>query len=276
MSAPQKTLGTLGIHLLLVAAVCLTIFPLAWMVMASMMPAGEASTYPMSWVPSTLSLEHYRALFSRLDVVRYIMNSALIAGAVTLISLVVNSMAGYAFAKLSFPGRERVFRGLVATLVVPGQVTMLPLFMLLKYLGLINSYWGVIVPGMASVFGIFLFRQYALSIPDSLLDAARIDGAGEWRIYRSIVLPLCKPILLTLAVFTFMGTWNDFMWPLVVLTDSRLHTLPVALANLSGEHVQDTELMMAGALLTVLPVIVLYALLQRYYIEGIMVGSIKG
>jgi multiple sugar transport system permease protein len=276
MSAPQKMLEALGIHLLLVAAVCLTIFPLAWMVMASLMPAGEASTYPMSWVPSTLSLEHYRALFSRLDIVRYIANSALIAGAVTLISLVVNSMAGYAFAKLSFPGRERVFRGLVATLVVPGQVTMLPLFMLLKYLGLINSFWGVIVPGMASVFGIFLFRQYALSIPDSLLDAARIDGAGEWRIYRSIVLPLCKPILLTLAVFTFMGTWNDFMWPLVVLTDSRLHTLPVALANLSGEHVQDTELMMAGALLTVLPVIVLYALLQRYYIEGIMVGSIKG
>jgi multiple sugar transport system permease protein len=276
MSAPRKALATLGIHLLLVAAVCLTIFPLAWMVMASVMPAGEASAYPISWVPSTLSLEHYRALFSRLEIVRYIMNSALIAGAVTLISLVVNSMAGYAFAKLSFPGRERVFRGLVATLVVPGQVTMLPLFMLLKYLGLINSFWGVIVPGMASVFGIFLFRQYALSIPDSLLDAARIDGAGEWRIYRSIVLPLCKPILLTLAVFTFMGTWNDFMWPLVVLTDSRLHTLPVALANLSGEHVQDTELMMAGALLTVLPVIVLYALLQRYYIEGIMVGSIKG
>jgi multiple sugar transport system permease protein len=276
MSAPRKALATLGIHLLLVAAVCLTIFPLAWMVMASVMPAGEASAYPMSWVPSTLSLEHYRALFSRFEIVRYIMNSALIAGAVTLISLVVNSMAGYAFAKLSFPGRERVFRGLVATLVVPGQVTMLPLFMLLKYLGLINSFWGVIVPGMASVFGIFLFRQYALSIPDSLLDAARIDGAGEWRIYRSIVLPLCKPILLTLAVFTFMGTWNDFMWPLVVLTDSRLHTLPVALANLSGEHVQDTELMMAGALLTVLPVIVLYALLQRYYIEGIMVGSIKG
>ena len=276
MSAPRKMLETLGIHLLLVAAVWLTLFPLAWMAMASLMPAGEASAYPMSWVPSTLSLEHYRALFSRLEIVRYIGNSALIAGAVTLISLVVNSMAGYAFAKLSFPGRERVFRGLVATLVVPGQVTMLPLFMLLKYLGLINSFWGVIVPGMASVFGIFLFRQYALSIPDSLLDAARIDGAGEWRIYRSIVLPLCKPILLTLAVFTFMGTWNDFMWPLVVLTDSRLHTLPVALANLSGEHVQDTELMMAGALLTVLPVIVLYALLQRYYIEGIMVGSIKG
>jgi len=276
MSAPQKMLETLGIHLLLVAAVCLTLFPLAWMAMASVMPAGEASAYPMSWVPSALSLEHYRALFSRIEIVRYIGNSAFIAGAVTLISLVVNSMAGYAFAKLSFPGRERVFQGLVATLVVPGQVTMLPLFMLLKYLGLINSFWGVIVPGMASVFGIFLFRQYALSIPDSLLDAARIDGAGEWRIYRSIVLPLCKPILLTLAVFTFMGTWNDFMWPLVVLTDSRLHTLPVALANLSGEHVQDTELMMAGALLTVLPVIVLYALLQRYYIEGIMVGSIKG
>lgn len=264
------------IHALLVVAVLLTLFPLAWMVLVSLMPAGEMSAYPARWWPSVLSLEHYRALFSRIAILRYVMNSALIAGAVTLISLVLNSMAGYGFAKLAFRGREPLFRCLLATLLVPGQVTMLPLFMLLKSLGLINSYAGVIVPGMASVFGIFLVRQYALSIPDSLLDAARIDGAGEWRIYYSIVLPLCKPVLLTLALFTFMGTWNDFMWPLVVLTDSRLHTLPVALANLSGEHVQDTELMMAGAVLTVLPVIVLYAFLQRYYIEGIMMGSVKG
>jgi multiple sugar transport system permease protein len=267
---------SLLIHALLVVAVMLTLFPLAWMVLVSLMPAGEMSAYPTRWWPSALSLEHYQALFSRIAILRYVMNSALIAGAVTVISLVLNSMAGYGFAKLSFRGREPLFRCLLATLLVPGQVTMLPLFMLLKSLGLINSYAGVIVPGMASVFGIFLVRQYALSIPDSLLDAARIDGAGEWRIYYSIVLPLCKPVLLTLALFTFMGTWNDFMWPLVVLTDSRLHTLPVALANLSGEHVQDTELMMAGAVLTVLPVIVLYAMLQRYYIEGIMMGSVKG
>ncbi len=276
MRVSKGTRATLCTHTVLAVAVLLTVFPFAWMIMASFMPAGEASDYPMRWLPSAPTLEHYQTLFSRLDLCRYAVNSAFIALAVTLASLCLNSMAGYAFAKLAFAGRELVFRGLVLTLLVPGQVTMLPLFMVLKSLGLINSYWGVILPGMASVFGIFLVRQYALSIPDSLLDAARIDGAGEWRIYRSIVLPLCKPVLLTLAVFTFLGTWNDFLWPLVVLTDSRLHTLPVALANLSGEHVQDTELMMAGSVLTVLPVIVLYALLQRYYIQGILLGSVKG
>ena len=128
---------------------------------------------------------------------------------------------------------------------------------------------------MASIFGIFLIRQFAMSIPDSLLEAARMDGAGDFRVYWSVVLPLCKPILLTLAIFTFMGTWNDFLWPLIVMTDDSMYTLPVALANMSGEHVQDTELMMAGAVLTVLPVLVLFAALQRYYLSGIMAGSVK-
>ncbi len=153
---------------------------------------------------------------------------------------------------------------------------MLPLFLLLKELHLVNTYWGVLVPGLASVFGIFLIRQYAAGIPDSLLDAARIDGASELRIYWSLFLPACRPVLVTLAIFTFMGTWNDFLWPLIVLTDSSMYTLPVALANLIGEHVQDTELMMAGAVLTVLPVVVLFLALQRYYIAGILSGSLKG
>jgi multiple sugar transport system permease protein len=146
---------------------------------------------------------------------------------------------------------------------------------MLRGLGLTNTYLGVIVPGMASIFGIFLVRQYALGIPDSILDAARVDGAGELRIFRSIVLYLCAPILVTLALFTFMGTWNDFMWPLVVLADDRLYTLPVALASLAGEHVQDVELMMAGAVLTVLPVVVLFVVLQRYYVAGVTAGGVK-
>src|SRR5436305_1613637 len=166
-------------------------------------------------------------------------------------------------------------RLLLGALVIPAQVAMLPLFLMLRALGVIDTYWGVIVPGMASVFGIFLVRQYALAIPDSVLDAARVDGAGEFRIYRSLVLFLCAPVLVTLAVFTFMGTWNDFMWPLIVLADDRLYTLPVALANLAGEHVQDTELMMAGAVLTVLPVVLLFVFLQRYYVAGIMSGGVK-
>jgi multiple sugar transport system permease protein len=253
----------------------LTLLPLLWMVSASLMPAGEATALPARLLPSAVTFEHYTALFTRLNLAWYAANSVLLAAAVTLVSLLLNSMAGYAFAKFRFRGRQSIFRLLLAALVIPGQVGMLPLFLLLKEMGCINTYWGVIIPGMASIFGIFLFRQYALSIPDSLLDAARIDGAGELRIYWSLVLPVCKPILVTLAIFTFMGTWNDFLWPLIVLTDSRRYTLPVALANLLGEHVQDTELMMAGAVLTVLPVVVLFMSLQRYYIEGILAGGVK-
>jgi len=262
--------GALGV------GVALTLLPLLWMLAASLMPAGEANSVPPRLWPSTVTFEHYAALFTRLDLGRYILNSALLAGAVTVIALFINSMAGYAFAKFRFRYRDRLFQGLLAAMVIPAQVAMLPLFLLLKQFGLINTYWGVIIPGMASIFGIFLIRQYLLAIPDSLLDAARMDGAGEFRIYWSLILPLCRPILVTLAIFTFLGAWNDFMWPLIVLTDSSMYTLPVALANLLGEHVQDTELMMAGSVLTVLPVMLLFVALQKYYIAGIMLGGMKG
>jgi multiple sugar transport system permease protein len=259
----------------LLAGAALSLLPLAWMVAVSFMPANEANQFPPPLLPGNPTFEHYRRLFTRLDVTRYLFNSTLLATSITLISLLLNSMAGYAFAKLCFKGRDRLFQLLLAAMVIPAQVTMLPLFLMLKEFHLVNSFGGVIIPGMASIFGIFLIRQYALSIPDSLLDAARIDGAGEFRIYWSLVLPLCKPILITLAIFTFMGTWNDFMWPLIVLTDNDLYTLPVALANLIGEHVQDTELMMAGAVLTVLPVMLVFLILQRYYLSGLMLGSVK-
>ncbi len=269
-----RTLKAL-IYAVLTLALVLTLAPLLWMLSASLMPTGEASAYPPRLLPSRITFEHYQALFTRLNLARYAFNSALLSVAVTGISLTLNSMAGYAFAKLRFTGRDRLFRGLLTAMVIPAQVSMLPLFLMLKQLGFINTYWGVIIPGMASIFGIFLIRQYALSIPDSVLDAARIDGAGEFRIYWSLILPLIRPILVTLAIFTFMGTWNDFMWPLIVLTDNDMYTLPVALANLLGEHVQDTELMMAGSVLTVLPVLAVFMVLQRHYIEGLMIGGIK-
>jgi len=165
---------------------------------------------------------------------------------------------------------------LLAALVIPGQVGMLPLFLLVRELGLVDTLGGVVVPGLASIFGIFLVRQYALGLPDSILDAARVDGAGELRVFRWIAVPLCAPVLVTLAVFTFLGAWNDFLWPLIVLADDARYTLPVALANLAGEHVQDTELMMAGAVVTVAPVVVVFLALQRYYLAGIMGGGVKG
>lgn len=271
----QRIAAAIALHLALLVALALTLLPLLWMVSASFMADMEATRFPPRLLPRSFTLEHYRALFSQLNLTRYLFNSAVLALAITLISLFLNALAGYAFAKFRFAGRDRLFRLLLAAMVIPGQVAMLPLFLMLKQIGLINTYGGVIVPGMASIFGIFLMRQYAKSIPDSLLDAARIDGAGEFRIWWSLALPLCKPILVTLAIFTFLGAWSDFMWPLIVLTDNDLYTLPVALANLLGEHVQDTELMMAGAVLTLLPVMLLFLALQKYYIEGLILGSLK-
>jgi multiple sugar transport system permease protein len=264
----------LALHAALAALAAATLLPLWWMAAASLMPPGDAASGLRLW-PSAPTLEHYRTHFERPHLARQLANSALLAVTVTALSLGLNSMAGYAFAKLRFAGRERLFRGLVAAMVIPGQVAMLPLFLLLERLGLVNTYAGVVVPGLASIFAIFLVRQYALSIPDSLLDAARVDGAGEGRVFFSIALPACRPILVTLAVFTFLGTWNDFLWPLVVLSDERMQTLPVALANLAGEHVQDTELLMAGAMLTVLPVVVVFVALQRYYLAGLLAGAVK-
>jgi multiple sugar transport system permease protein len=245
------------------------------MVSASFMATGEASSFPPALVPHSPTLAHYRDLFGRLALGRYALNSALVAVVTTSAALAINSSAGYAFAKLRFRGRDRTFRVLTAGLAIPVQVAMLPLFLLIKSLGLVNNYGGVIVPGLASIFGIFLVRQYALAIPDDLLDAARIDGASEFRVFRSVVLPTIRHVLATLALWTFLATWNDFMWPLIVLSDDRKYTLPVALAGLVGEHAQDVELMMAGAVITVLPVLTLFLFLQRYYVEGVTEGSVK-
>jgi multiple sugar transport system permease protein len=272
----RRPLASLLVNVALALVAVLTLFPLAWMVCASLMSPGEASTYPPPMLPRSATLANYRLLFAEHGIVRQAANSLLISLLATALSLSFNVTAGYAFAKLRFAGRDRVFRLLLGALVVPAQVAMMPLFLMLKEMGLVNSYAGALVPFLASVLGIYLVRQYALSIPDALLEAARIDGAGELRIFVQVVLPLLKPILVTLAVLTFLGSWNDFMWPLIVLTDHDVQTLPVALASLSREHVQDVELMMAGAVITVLPVLLLFLALQRYYMQGLLVGSVKG
>jgi multiple sugar transport system permease protein len=271
----RKRWKSLALYSLLGILTLFSAFPLLWMVSASFMPTGEASHFPPPLWPSHITFEHYITLFTKMDMGRFAFNSFFLASSVTLLSLLLNSMAGYTFAKLHLPFKNRVFSLLIGSMVVPAQVAMLPLFLLMKYLGLVNTYLGVMIPGMASIFGIFLIRQYALSIPDSLLEAARMDGASEFRLFRSVALPLIRPILVTLALFTFMGIWNDFMWPLILMTDDRNYTLPVALAVLSREHVQDNEMMMAGAVLTTLPVLIVFLVLQKQYIKGLMSGSVK-
>ena len=261
---------------LLAGLAAVSLFPLLWMLSVSFMPAGASSTLPTPLLPPAVTLENYRILFGSMGMGRYLLNSLGLAVVVTLISVSFNVMAGYAFAKLHFRGRDAIFKTLLGALVIPSQVAMLPLFLMLKPLGLINTYGGAVVPAMASVFGIFLVRQFARGIPDDLLEAARIDGASEFRIFLTIIVPVLGPVLATLAIFSFLGSWNDFMWPLIVLTDDSLHTLPVALAGLAREHVQDNELMMAGSVVTVLPVLVLFLGLQRPYMAGLMAGSVKG
>lgn len=270
------------LHLALIALAALTLLPLVWMVAVSFMPAGGASVFPPPLLPRHPTAANYRLLFASQGMGRYLANSLWLASLTAVSSLVLNSLAGFAFAKLRFRGREALLRTLLAALVIPSQVAMLPLFLMMKWLGLVNTYAGAVLPAAASIFGVFLVRQYALSIPNELLEAARIDGADELHIFVRIVLPVLRPILVTLAVFsflggfTFLGGWNDFLWPLIVLTDQSMYTLPVALAALSREHGQDNELMMAGAVLTVLPVLALFLALQRYYIRGILTGSVKG
>ena len=254
----------------------IVLMPLIWMVSVSFMAPGEAAAFPPPLFPSEPTLENYRTLFGTYGIGRYLANSILVSTLATMLALIFVVPAGYAFAKLRFTGREAVFQALVAAMVVPGQIGMLPLFLELKAMGLVNSYAGALVPWLAGIFGIFLVRQFCLSIPTELLEAARIDGASEGLILRKIVLPTLKPVLITLALFIFLGSWNDFMWPLIVLADQSLYTLPVALAALSREHVQDNELMMAGSVVTVIPVLILFLALQRYYLSGLMAGSVKG
>lgn len=276
MKSPATRERGVGATAGLAVIALITLLPLFWMTSVSFMSPGEASDFPPPLLPQQPTLDNYRALFLQADLGRNFVNSLFVASAATALSLTFNVTAGYAFAKLDFKGREAAFRILLAALVIPAQVAMIPLFLLLKGMGLVNTWIGVLVPFFATIFGIFLVRQYALSIPTEMIEAARMEGASEVRIFRSVVLPALTPILVTLGLFTFLGAWNDFFWPLIILADSDKYTLPIAIAALSREHVQDVELMMAGAVVTVTPVLVLFLALQRFYIQGLLVGSVKG
>lgn len=254
----------------------LAVFPLLWMIAVSFMSPGTAAQFPPPLLPARPTLENYATLFATYGVGRYLANSVLVSCLATALALSFVMPAGYALAKLRFRGRAAIVRFLVLALLVPGQVGMLPLFLELKAMGLVNSYAGVLVPWLAGIFGIFMVRQFCLSTPDEMIEAARIDGASEWQIFWHVVLPTLRPVIATLALFVFLGAWNDFMWPLIVLADQDLYTLPVALAALSRENVQDIELMMAGAVVTTLPVLLVFLALQRQFIGGLLSGSVKG
>ena len=265
------------LFVLLFAGLSLMIGPFLWMLLGAFKPNRELIATTPTLVPDNVTLDNFSSLFTKLDFATYFLNSALIAVVVTLANLLFCSMAGYALAKIEFAGRKPLMGLVLATLMVPSSVTLVPLFVLMSKLGLVNSYAAVILPFAAGAFGVFLMRQFMIGLPRDLLDQARVDGAGEWRIFWQIVLPLVKPALATLGIFQFLASWNNFLWPLVVLTDESKYTLPVALATFAiGQNKADYGLLMAGAVALVAPVIVVFLLLQRHFTQSIAMTGLKG
>ena len=261
---------TLGLGLVVVMT------PFVWMLLSSFKPEAEIRANPPTWWPQTFTIENFTELFTRLNFPQFFTNSAVVAVFVTLGNLMFCSMLGYAFAKIDFWGRDWLFRIVLGTMMIPGIVMLVPLFVLVSRLGLVNTYAGLILPFLAGPFGVFLMRQFISSLPDELIDAGRIDGAGEFRIFTQIILPLCKPALATLGILTFLGSWNNFLWPLVVASSEDKYTLPVALALYSvGQNENNYGLMLAGAVAVVAPVVVVFLILQKHIIQGIATSGIK-
>ena len=271
-SAPSKW----WLYIVLTIGFVAVVTPFVWMILGSFKGESELRQVPPTWWPQTPTLDNYRQLFAKESFLRYFFNSTVVAIAVTVGNLIFCSMVGYALAKLTFRGKKVVFGMVMGTLLLPGMVTFVPLFVLVANLGLVDSYPGLILPFLVTPFGVFLMRQFIVGLPDDLLDAGRVDGASELRIFRQIILPLCGPGLATLGILTFLGSWNNFLWPLVVAQTQDHYTLPVALALFStGQNVTNYGLLLAGATVVVAPIVIVFLILQRRFIEGIATTGIK-
>jgi len=265
----KKLLGVL-----LGAGALVTAFPFIWMVSTSFKPLGESRTYPPTVVPSRFSLESYIRLFRDLDFGTYLLNTVAVV-VINVIGLLLMTMAGYGFAKFRFRWRGIMFGLVLATMMIPAQVTMIPTYLILNSVGLTNTLPGIALPALVSAFQIFLFRQFMTTIPDDLLDSARIDGAGEMRVFTSIVLPISRPILAVQAVLTFIAGWNSFLWPLIIANDQEKYTLAVGLALLNRQLSVNPPLQMAGASLMVVPIIIVFVIFQRHIVRGFTMSGMK-
>ena len=268
--------GRWTLYAVLTLLLIVVIAPFVWMILGSFKSQGELLQSPPTWWPETATLDNYTQLFSRLNFKQYFFNSTVVAVAVTAGNLIFCSMLGYALAMLDFKGKRILFVVVMGTLMIPGVVTFVPLFVLVANIGLIDTLPGLILPFLAAPFGVFLMRQFFLGLPRDLLDAGRVDGAGELRIFRKIFLPLAGPALATLGILTFLGSWNNFLWPLVVAQQEKTYTLPVALALYStGQNSTQYGLLLAGATVVVVPVLAIFLVFQRRVIEGIATTGIK-
>ncbi len=274
--AGTRLVSRILLYAVLILFALFFLLPLLWMFVTAIKPFEEWVT--PNWIPNNPTFENFRSIFAdpTLPAARWFINSLGIATVFTGLVLMIDSLAGYAYARMEFPGRNALFGLLLATLVMPGLMFLIPNYLTINRLGWLNSYQGVMAPGLAGVFGVFFMRQFFQGIPKELEEAARIDGAGTWTTFYRVVLPLARGALATLGVITFMASWNEFLWPLLVLNDRNLQTLPVGLATIQGQYTFDYGKLMAGAAVTAIPVLILYMFLQRFIVQSVAMAGLKG
>ncbi len=263
-------------HALLILLALLVLFPVIWIVLSSFKPQNELFRQPLSLLPRAFTLQNYSQALSQGNFLRYFGNSLFVSVTSTLLAVLINVMAGYALAKYIFPGRDLIFTLMLSTLMIPLQVIMIPIFLQLKNFGLLNTLWGLIIPPAATPTGIFLARQYMVTLPNSMIEAARIDGAGEATLFRRVILPLSLPIVATITIFSFMWRWNDYLWPLIVITDNKKQTIQQALANFVGQLQINWSQLLAMTTVAIVPVVLVFLVFQQFFMSGISAGAVKG
>lgn len=272
----KKRLSAAAYYIVGTLIAVLATIPFLWMITTSLKARGALMSIPIEWIPKEPTLAAYVKVFSKFPFFQTIGNSLFISVTYTVITLISASMAAFAFAKLEFPRADMLLKIFLATMMIPTQVTMIPLFVVMNKMQLINTYSSVILPSIFRPFAIFLLVQQMRTIPNDYLDAARIDGASTFRVYFRVALPLCRPTLATLSITTFMEAWNDYLWPLLMLTDKAKMTLPIALSTLNGQYSTEYNVLMAGSLISMVPIILVYIFAQKYFENGMMAGGIKG
>ena len=281
-TAPQRKKKILQISayfILIIGAVSM-IMPFLWMLTTSLKTLNAIFVQPKDWiqmfVPTMLVWQNYLEAWTKVPFGQFYLNSIIVGLAVTIGQVFTSSLAAYAFARLTFPGRDKLFFAYLATIMIPGSVTMIPVYVLMRIFGWVDTYKALIVPAIFSAYGTFMLRQFFMTLPKDLEDAAKIDGCGFFRIYTTIILPLSKPALATLTVFTFLGNWGSFMWPLLVTNTMSMRTLPIGLDSFKTQYSTDWHLLMAGSVMVMLPIVVIFILTQRYFVESIKLTGVKG
>ena len=269
------SVGTVVRTTFLLAMTFVILAPVLWFVLSSFKDATDLGARPPKILPTRWAFENYTEAFQMYSYMRYFMNSVIVTTIATILTLLINSMAAYAFAKYNFRGRDGLFVMTLAMIMIPLEVILIPIYLVVSSLGLVNTYWGMIIPAAATPTGVFIIRQYMLTIPDELIEAARIDGAGEFRIFARIVLPLCRPALAVVAIFSILWRWNDFLWPLLIAQKEELYTLPVALALLNGQLVVPYNIVLAMSVMSIIPVLFMFVFMQRQIIQGIAQTGMK-